>query len=83
MLYSSEGFGFRLFCVHDPAWWWVKASNLKRPSGLVVRFNLAHGLIAALVRLLYSSEGLRFHLFVYMILPGGGSRLQTLRGLAA
>jgi hypothetical protein len=29
------------FCVHDPAWWWVKASNLGRLSGLVVRFNLA------------------------------------------
>ena len=30
------------FCVHDPAWWWVKASNLGTPSGVVVRFNLAH-----------------------------------------
>ena len=29
-------------CVHDPAWWWVKASNLGTPSGVVVRFNLAH-----------------------------------------
>jgi len=28
--------------VHDPAWWWVKASNLETPSGVVVRFNLAH-----------------------------------------
>lgn len=28
--------------VHDPAWWWVKASNLGTPSGVVVRFNLAH-----------------------------------------
>ena len=32
-----------LFCsVHDPAWWWVKASNLGRLGGLVVRFHLAH-----------------------------------------
>ena len=30
------------FCVHDPAWWWVKASNLGGPGGPVVRFNLAH-----------------------------------------
>ena len=30
------------FCVHDPAWWWVKASNLETPNGVVVRFNLAH-----------------------------------------
>ena len=30
-------------CVHDPAWWWVKASNLGGPGGPVVRFNLAHG----------------------------------------
>jgi len=29
--------------VHDPAWWWVKASNLGGPGGPVVRFNLAHG----------------------------------------
>jgi hypothetical protein len=31
-----------LFCVHDLAWWRVKASNLGRLSGRVVRFHLAH-----------------------------------------
>lgn len=31
-----------LFGVHDPAWWWVKASNLEGPGGPVVQFNLAH-----------------------------------------
>ena len=33
---------YDLTCVHDPAWWWVKASNLEGPGGPVVRFNLAH-----------------------------------------
>ena len=27
-------------CVHDPAWWWVKASNLGGLGGPVVRFHL-------------------------------------------
>ena len=26
--------------VYDPAWWWVKASNLGGLSGPVVQFNL-------------------------------------------
>lgn len=30
-------------CVHDPAWLWVQASNLRRSGDRVVRFNLAHG----------------------------------------
>ena len=29
--------------VHDPAWWWVKASNLGGLGGPVVRFNFMHG----------------------------------------
>lgn len=29
-------------CVHDLAWWWVKASNLEGLGGPVVRFHLAH-----------------------------------------
>jgi len=29
--------------VHDPAWWWAEASNLRASSDAVVRFNLAHG----------------------------------------
>jgi hypothetical protein len=33
---------FRFKCVHDPAWWWVQASNLWTASAVVVRFNLAH-----------------------------------------
>ena len=28
--------------MHDPAWWWVKASNLGTLSGVAVRFSLAH-----------------------------------------
>ena len=28
--------------VHDPAWWWAEASNLRASSDAVVRFNLAH-----------------------------------------
>ena len=39
---ASASQGTLLFCVHDPAWWWVKASNLGGLSGPVVRFNLAH-----------------------------------------
>ena len=31
-----------LRCVHDPAWWWAEASNLRASSDAVVRFNLAH-----------------------------------------
>ena len=31
--------------MHDPAWWWVKASNLGGLGGPVVRFNLAHGFV--------------------------------------
>ena len=33
--------------MHDPAWWWVKASNLGTLSGVAVRFSLAHGIVAA------------------------------------
>jgi len=39
---SASGRTLLYFCVHDPAWWWVKASNLGGLSGPVVRFNLAH-----------------------------------------
>ncbi len=28
--------------MHDPAWWWAEASNLRASSDAVVRFNLAH-----------------------------------------
>jgi len=28
--------------VHEPAWWWVKASNLGGLERPVVRFDLAH-----------------------------------------
>ena len=28
--------------MDDPAWWWVKASNLGGLGGPVVRFNLSH-----------------------------------------
>jgi hypothetical protein len=82
----------QFFCVHDPAWWWVKASNLGGPGGPVVRFNLAHvvhstsphcrwriGMFTALGML----QQPKHSSFVCMILPGGGSRLQTLGGLAA
>ena len=31
-----------LFCGHDPAWWWVKASNLGGRRRAVVGLNLAH-----------------------------------------
>ena len=30
-----------VLCMHDPAWWWVKASNLGTLSGVAVRFGLA------------------------------------------
>ena len=33
--------------MHDPAWWWVKASNLGTLSGVAVRFSLAHEIVAA------------------------------------
>ncbi len=39
---GKEASAILFICVHDPAWWWVKASNLETPSGVVVRFNLAH-----------------------------------------
>jgi len=38
-------------CVHDPAWWWAEASNLRASSDAVVRFNLAHGCVSCRVLL--------------------------------
>eukprot|EP00986_Skeletonema_menzelii_P002071 scaffold560_cov139-Skeletonema_menzelii.AAC.4 len=35
--------------VHDPAWWWAEASNLRASSDAVVRFNLAHVIFEKLV----------------------------------
>mmetsp|Transcript_24714 Transcript_24714/g.38833 ORF Transcript_24714/g.38833 Transcript_24714/m.38833 type:complete len:82 (-) Transcript_24714:431-676(-) len=35
-------FGLLSKGVHDPAWWWAEASNLRASSDAVVRFNLAH-----------------------------------------
>ena len=35
--------------VHDPAWWWVKASNLGGLSGPVVQFHLAHVVVCVSV----------------------------------
>eukprot|EP00980_Cylindrotheca_fusiformis_P007273 scaffold1525_cov142-Cylindrotheca_fusiformis.AAC.73 len=76
-------------CVHDPAWWWVKASNLGTPSGVVVRFNLAHvsgGCPLATRSFIdtgkYPDDIPFVFVFVCMILPGGESRLQTLGRLA-
>jgi len=90
---------FHSFCVHDPAWWWVKASNLGGLGGPVVRFNLAHvvNVHHGAMFCFRFCQYLKTHsifackdrfrcfppFFVCMILPGGGSRLQTLGGLAA
>ena len=33
--------------MHDPAWWWVAASNRRGPGGPAVRFSLAHVMTAS------------------------------------
>ena len=41
--HPSTSLPLPFFSVHDPAWWWAEASNLRASSDAVVRFNLAHG----------------------------------------
>jgi hypothetical protein len=40
--FEEAGVDDEVISVHDPAWWWAKASNLRGLGGPVVRFNLAH-----------------------------------------
>ena len=45
--------------MHEPAWWWVKASNLEGLERPVVRFDLAHVYTTLLYRYAYPIVRLR------------------------